>query len=273
MLEHNDMLCEQPPDDCHVCVAMSEMYLMLRRRLGIYDPLLDMKREQNAQALELFPLAESLVARQEDPLLGALKMSCVGNMIDFAFGNDFDVEPALRSYMDQDFAISDYRDFQEALSRADTIVMICDNAGEIVFDKLLLNEIINWRKSRGLASARMSVIVKGAPVLNDAMRADAEYAGLHELADIYDTGCEYIGIFVKYISQDALRALRDSDLIISKGLANYESLCLEEEFAGKIYFLFKAKCKPSARRIDVPQQSIVFARGTRFAQILSKGVF
>jgi uncharacterized protein with ATP-grasp and redox domains len=256
--EYNRMICEQPLD-CHICIGMSEMYLLLRRCLGIEDPLEDIKRLQNAQAMELLPLAKELIARQEDKLLGALKMSCVGNMIDFAFGNSFEVAPAMSEYMNSDFALSSYPEFLEALSCARTITLACDNAGEIIFDRLLADEIIDWRKRHGIAPAKMRVIVKGSPILNDAMRQDAEAAGLHEVAEIFDTGSEYIGIFVQKISPAALELLRSSDMIISKGLANYESICQEEEFAGRIFFLFKAKCKPASDRINVPRHSLVFA--------------
>lgn len=256
--EYNRMICEQPLD-CHICIGMSEMYILLRRCLGVDDPLDEIKRLQNAQALELLPLARELIARQEDKLLGALKMSCVGNMIDFAFANSFDVAPAMSEYMSSDFALSSYPEFLEALSRARTITLACDNAGEIIFDRLLVDEIIDWRMRHGIAPAKIQVIVKGAPILNDAMRPDAEAAGLYEAAEIFDTGSEYIGIFVKKISPEALELLKSSDMIISKGLANYESICQEEEFAGKIFFLFKAKCKPAAGRINVPRHSIVFA--------------
>lgn len=256
----------QKPLDYHVALAISEVYLLLRERLDINDPLEKMKREQNAQALELLPMVEEITARQADSLLGALKMSSVGNMIDFAVGNSFDVLPALKNYIDQDFALSDYRLFQEKLSRSGTIAIVCDNAGEIVFDKFLVDEIIAWRRRNGCAPARIHAIVKGEPILNDAMRADASMVKFDEVADITDTGSGYLGFFSDIVSEKALKIMAEADLILSKGIANYETICLEKEFTDRTFYLFKSKCKPISLRIGVPHNSIVFAGGARFAQ-------
>jgi len=263
--ECNEMLSEKPLD-YHVGVAMSEVYLSLRKRLGIDDPLENMKWEQNVQALELLPIVKEMVARQTDPLLGALKMSSVGNMIDFAVGNSFDVLPALKNYIDQDFALSDYRIFQEKLSRSSTIAIICDNAGEIVFDKFLIDEIIAWRRRSGCDPVRVHAVVKGEPILNDAMRADASMVKFDEVADITDTGSGYLGFFSDIVSEKALKIMAEADLILSKGIANYETICLEKEFTDRTFYLFKSKCKPISLRIGVPHNSIILAEGARLAQ-------
>ncbi|MDR1965205.1 MAG: ARMT1-like domain-containing protein [Synergistaceae bacterium] len=262
--EYNDMLCGLPMG-CHVDIAISKMYILLRRRMGIYDPLCEAKREQNAQASALIEAAENMIASQDDLLLGSLKMSCVGNMIDFTFGDRFDVESEMGLYMGRDFALSDYEEFQKKLQKAVAIVLVCDNAGEIIFDRLLLEEIAKWKERRKSTPPKFCVLVKGAPILNDAMMEDAEFAGMGKIAEVRTTGCEYIGAPQGLISPEASDALANADLIIAKGLANFESMHHETKFAQHAFYLFKSKCAPVSRKIGVQQHSAVLLHGKRFA--------
>lgn len=261
MREHNRMLRGAAARE--TWRTMSDAYHMLRERIGVDDPLAEAKRQHNRTALDLLPAARALIAGQPDPLHAAVKLAAVGNMIDFSFGDVFDVETAVKGSMDLRLEIDDYGLLLERLTSAKALTLICDNAGEIVFDRLLLDEIRAWRAARGLPLLRMTAIVRAAPIVNDALRADAEAAGLAEAATVVDSGCGFIGFPPSEAGGAALTAAKTGDIILSKGLGNFETTYELPEFSSRSFYIFKAKCGIVAGIMKVPPMSIVLAAGSR----------
>jgi damage-control phosphatase, subfamily I len=249
--------------EINVGIAFSEMYINLRKKLGINDFYMAIKHRQNDQAQALLPLARRLIEQEADDLLAALKISSSGNIIDVSFGEEFDVEGSLRESMYKGFAINDYPRFVENLSHINDLVLAADNAGEIAFDRLLVEQMHRWRTEQGLPPLDVTVLVKGGPVLNDATRIDAEAVGFQHIARIMDTGCEYIGLPPSQLSGEALETLDHAGIILSKGIANYESASIERRFSDHIFYLFKAKCRLVWNDLNVPAQSIIFLAGDR----------
>jgi uncharacterized protein with ATP-grasp and redox domains len=252
-----DYACKQELD-AEPGIVCSEMFFIFCHELENDDPFYMDKVRQNLQAKKLLPLIKNLIGEKEDTLLAALNASASGNIIDIAFGAEFDVGSALRASMEKSFAISHYEKFLKLLSKAESLTIATDNAGEIVMDCLLAEHLQNWRKERKLQELRLAFLVKGAPIYNDALREDALFTGCDKIGKIYDTGTGVIGIHADRISEEALKLLRTSDIIISKGLANYESLYGDEDFQSRIFNLFRVKCELIAKNLDVSLNSNVF---------------
>ncbi len=238
--------------------AMSSMVNYAVEQMGGGDFYLADKRAQNAQALELVPLVNELIDQEEDRLYGALKAAAAGNIIDMTFGTEFDVEGSLRRCMQEGFSVMDYDLFTEKLHACDSLVYLLDNAGEIVFDRLLMERIQDWRTSRGLPPIEITAVVKGGPALNDALMEDAQFAGLPGLCHVVSTGINYLGVPVPLARPEIGELLERAPLIIAKGQGNYETLEGEHGLCGKLFHLLKVKCVHVENLIGAPMGSVIF---------------
>ncbi|MFH0785457.1 MAG: ARMT1-like domain-containing protein, partial [Pseudomonadota bacterium] len=162
-----------------------------------------------------------------------------GNVIDYGIKDDLTAE-MIPTALESSFAgpfNGNVAEFFTAAERATEILYLADNAGELVFDRLLLEL---------LPREKITVVVKGGPAINDALRADATVAGLDGLVAVTDTGCDGAGIELAACSPEFQRRFSRADLIIAKGQANFESL---DGCGQNIFFLFKVKCSVVARHI------------------------
>ncbi len=222
------------------------IYRILSQRTGVEDPYKEVKTKCIQQALSLYPELKRLIENSEDKLMTAVRLSIAGNVIDFGTDSSFDLKQELGTILSQDFAVNRYKEFRDALERAQNIVYVADNAGETVFDRLLIEEI------------NMPVIyaVREKPIINDATREDARLSGLGDVSEIMSSGCNAPGNILKFCSDEFLKSYGSADLVISKGQGNYEAL---SEEARPIFFLLKAKCRVVARNLGVEEGSIVLA--------------
>lgn len=229
-------LSESPP------VVGQKLHRKLRRLSGVADPYRTVKDRFNALALEMIPDLEADVRNSADPLSLALRLAVAGNVIDLGIKGgigDEEVREAIRNTLNEPFH-GDIDDFRLATSAARSILYLADNAGEIVFDRLLIEQ---------LSPARVTVAVRGGPVLNDAVREDAEVAGLSGLVKIIDNGSDAPGTVLHDCSEAFRQQFDEADMIIAKGQGNFETL---SEVEANIYFLFKAKCPVIAARVGLP---------------------
>jgi len=216
--------------------------------LGVSDPYVEVKRASNEVALRLLPRARDLYMAVPEGI-GRLRMaallSIVGNVLDFGIRGGLPEARALEAEFGNLVA--------EGLGRDDTPVMaallgpgrrvayLTDNCGEVVLDQLLLDEL----RSRG---CHVSLVVKGEPVLTDATRADIEALGLDAHVDeVHDTGPFAVGVDLATVPATAREAILGADLVVSKGMANYESL--SDAGVGPIAYLLRTKCDPVARSL------------------------
>jgi len=213
-------------------VILLKVYRLINNR----DPYKDIKAQSNELALGLYIGLKDYLERSGNRLFDALKIAAAGNIIDLGINKSFDLDGSLQQCLNTDFAINDYKLFQNKLAEVDDVVIVCDNAGEIVFDRLLAEELSRLGK-------KVSCIVKGGPILNDATMEDARQAGLDKIAAIIATGSSYLGAPLNRISAGARSALEAAGLVIAKGQANFESLEHEEIARGRIFFLLKIKCE------------------------------
>lgn len=209
---------------------------------GKADPFYEQKREQNALAMEFLPELEQLVAESEDPLDTALHIAAAGNTIDLGAlaAHEIDVRGTLDQVLHERFAIDHGATFRESLSRCKNLVYLLDNAGEIVFDRLLIQQL--------LKHTAVTAVVKGAPIINDALMEDAIEVGITELCPVIDNGGPFIGSPLDLVPESFLEVLRGADMIVGKGQGNYETV---DVFDGDVFLILKAKCQVVARHMGV----------------------
>ncbi|MCP4712145.1 MAG: DUF89 family protein [Planctomycetes bacterium] len=220
----------------------------IRRLTGIEDPYRDIKDRFNQMALNDYGRLKKIVQDAADPWATAVRLAIAGNIIDFAVKTEL-TEEKIRQTIDEclqgPLPAKQFQDFRRAVDQADRILYLGDNAGEIVFDRLLL-ELMPREK--------ITFAVRGAPVINDATMIDAQTAGLTDLVEVIDNGSDVAGTVLKMCSAQFNQYFDQADLIISKGQGNYETLSSENKL---IFYLLKVKCPVIARDIGFVTGSMV----------------
>lgn len=204
------------------------------------DPYKELKKEYNAIASDLIEelKLEEVIKKSEFPFEKACRLSIAGNIIDFGLGMSLDksiVNKSLEESLTSEIVGVNIKDFYDKLMASKRIMIITDNAGEIVFDKLLVKE---------LELDNITYVVKGGPIVNDATMEDAIEVGMTELVRVIDNGVEAQGTILELCSKEFLDEFNSADIIISKGQANYETLSHLDD--PRIYFLLRAKCQSVA---------------------------
>jgi len=225
------------------------VYRHLREMTGVEDPYQGAKAHQNRMAQNLLGELTIIIKEASDPLKMAVRLAIAGNVIDMGVDENItetDVRRSIQHALAEPF-VGDWKAFFQALATAKRILYLADNAGEIVFDRLLIEQ---------LPTARVTVAVRGAPVLNDATLVDAHAVGLHQIAEIIDNGTDIAGTVLNKCSQGFLKHFTQADVIIAKGQGNFETLS-DEPY--NIFFLFKAKCPVIANHAGVPVGTHVLA--------------
>ena len=225
------------------------VYAVVREMTGIADPFEQAKHETNQRALALLPGLRRRIAASPDPLYAAIKIALTGNVVDLGIGHAFDIERDVEGALAAELTVDDYAGFRGALKNARRILYLCDNSGEIAFDRLLIEDL--------RARCEVTASVKSGPIINDATLRDAEEVGLISLVRVIGTGSDYIGIDRDHCSAEFAEAFRAADLVLAKGQGNFETL---DGAPGEIFFLLKVKCPEVAREIGVREGAAVFLR-------------
>lgn len=221
------------------------VHRIVRERLGNSDPYLEAKAESTRAASALYPRLKALVAASADPLATAVRVSIAGNIIDFGVCDDVpDLWETVEQVMAAPLAIDHQEDLRSALAVADHVLYLADNAGETVFDRVLVEQL----------ELPVVYAVKGGPVLNDATRQDALAAGLGTCASVVDNGSDAPGTILDLCSAEFRDAFAKAPLIIAKGQANYETL---SEAGPRVFCLLQVKCQVIADDAEAPVGSAV----------------
>jgi len=221
----------------------------IRQMLG-KDPFKEIKSEYNQAALKLYPSLKTVVEKSADHLRTAARLAIAGNVIDFGIFTSVDIEGTVRRALDGQMAVDDYGAFTNAVSAADDILYLTDNAGEIVFDRLLIEALISGGK-------KVKAVVKGSPVINDSTREDAEESGLTNVCEVIDNGSEAVGTMLEWVSQSFRHEFTHAQLIVSKGQGNFETLTGSEK---KIFFLFQSKCDVVSKELGLSIGSMLLKK-------------
>jgi len=228
-----------------------EMHKLFGKRFGGQDVYKTVKDQSNRRAMELYPKLKEKVAQSEDRLLTAAELAIAGNVIDYAAKNTLNIEEEIQKLLEGNFTagrkgVFEYENFRKDLGEAKTVLYLADNAGEIVFDRVFIEEFCD--------NSKVIFAVRDKPAINDALMEDAIFCGIDKIAQVISSGVDAPGTILKYCSDEFLNIFRQADLIISKGQGNYEAL---SEAEGKIYFLFKVKCPVIARHSGAALEDIV----------------
>ncbi len=231
-----------------------DVWLKIRKFVGVEDPLKTKKEEQNRMALNIYPSAKEIIQRKSDPVGEALKLSILGNSIDTMVGmGGLTEEEILRLLQESWINAKAVEELKEKIFKARKILYLGDNCGEIVFDRLFIETLDKF------CDTEMIYITRTLPILNDALLEDALSVGMHEVVPVMENGISepFPGTVIEKVSEKVRDLIEDSDLVISKGLGNYDSLSEDEHLRGKISFLLRGKCYPSCAVHGVPFGSLI----------------
>lgn len=230
-----------PASSVYSPLAIRDVYRLITAHTGIEDPLREIKQRQNEEALALLVPARAFIAESRDPVRDALRFAIAGNAIDIiAHGIDKRSGNLVGLAEGKTMSERDAGVFFVRLSRSRKIVYIGDNCGEIVFDGLFIETL------RSRYDVDITFVVRKVPVLNDATLNDALTAGIDRLARVLDNGIDdpVPGTLLSRVSREVRDAVREADLIISKGGGNYDVLTDEASLRQRTTFLVEAKCFP-----------------------------
>jgi hypothetical protein len=229
---------------------------LIKRITGNNDPYKRSKRISNEKALKLLPYAKKLVEEgyaQQDRFKKACLCAIIGNMIEFDIpGHKFTFTGLRKSFRDaaKDLVIDDTDRIYDLAKKANTVVYLTDNAGEIVFDTLLVEQL----KNMGLT---VIVAVKGGSIINDATLEDVEASGMSKVADkIITTGTDTVGLSLKEFSAEFLDVYNSVDMVFAKGMGYAETLT-EYKLKKPHPLLFRTKCNPVANFFSVAREKNV----------------
>ena len=225
-----------------------QVHRLVRQEVGHGDPYREAKQASTEQALALYPRLKEMVQAADDRLDVALRLSIAGNIIDLGPHQRYDLWEVIERVLAQPFALDHREAFWRAIDAADQILYLGDNAGETVFDRILIETL----------GVPVVYVAKGGPVLNDATVEDAEAAGLSQCAEIVSNGSDAPGTILTRCSEDFQQRYRQAQIVIAKGQANYETL---SEAGPKAFFLLQCKCPVIAGDAGVPVGSIILVQG------------
>lgn len=251
----NEVISRIPAMDLDKTPAELSMpaYEVASQLSGNPDPYREIRRKQNELALRLEPELRAMVKESSDPVKCALHLAAAGNVIDMGImdAGDIDVRDAIEQVMKESFVVNHTEEFRRALARANTLLLFLDNAGEIVFDKVLIEEL--------LKHVQVTAVVKGAPIINDAIMEDAEQVGLTSICEVIHNDDALIGSPLDRIPDTLRERVDRADMILAKGQGNYETI---DEYPGDVFLLLRAKCEVIAQDMGVKlgQVGLIFSQ-------------
>ena len=229
----------------------SEILNLLKESSEVADPYLPEKVQGNHELLNRYEEFKKMIQQSENPFNTALRLAVAGNIIDFGPTHVFDVNGTIEKVLVSDFAIDHSEQLQKEIESAETILYLGDNAGEIVLDKLFL-ETLNH--------PNVWFAVREKPVLNDVTRREAEEVGIGNFARIISNGDDAPSTLLHRVSDEFRHIYKKADLIISKGMGNYEGLMFETD--PRLFFLLMIKCPVIGRKIDAAKGDFVVKHNT-----------
>ncbi len=217
----------------------SRFHRVINERSGVFDPFRAEKDRSTELGLELLPGLRRRAEAHADPFEAAVRIATGGNIIDYGVNPNFDLreaEEAILEVFDLPVNQAAIRDLKARMDSAESIFYMLDNCGEAVLDRLLIEP---YRE-------KITIGVRGNPILNDVTRREAELSGITGCR-VVDTGDMAPGVSLRNSSPEFLKELHSADLVVAKGQGNFESL--DELFTRPIYFLLRVKCAVISKRL------------------------
>lgn len=243
-----EFLAERYTEEAVPALLGTELHRMLKRLTGCEDPFREAKARANRLAISLVPAAQKIIQRAQDRFGAAVRVALAGNLLDYGVYGASECESRLKRALEEEPAINHIPRLRRLAEEGRRVVYLLDNAGEVVFDKLLIEEL----KRRGL---EVTAVVKSKPIINDATLEDAQQVELTQTCRVITSGGDVVGVEFGEASEELLRAFELADFVIAKGQGHFETLDTYEE--KPIAFLLKAKCATVADALRVRQGSSV----------------
>lgn len=232
------------------------VYLFNKEHVKLFGKGADysaVKKEFNDLVLSHEDKLRKVIETSEDPLATALVVSRIGNYIDLGAMNNVEEDVFFDLFKDTSMSEGDkltYEKFVKECEKAKTFLLVCDNSGEIVLDKLLLEQL-----AKRFPQLNITALVRGGEVLNDATMEDAVYVGLTKVAKVETNGVALAGTVYDMMPSDARKLLDESDVILSKGQGNYETM---SDQGRRVFYMFLCKCDLFTTRFNVPRLTGIF---------------
>jgi len=238
---------KSPPE---IAADVYEKMAQLAAKSDLYD---EVKALSTQKALSFVPSLKERLENAEDRLLTATKIAVAGNVIDLAAAVEFDLDEELEKIFHTDFAHNDFTAMQEKLLNAKSVVVLGDNVGEHIFDYLFVETLKSL-----YPNAEYTYMVRGNPIINDVTLKEAQEADFHKLCNLVDSGVNTPGFTYSRATKEAQKLFDEADVVISKGMGNYE--CLSDSHKENIFFLLKVKCSVVAASLQKEIGDIICKR-------------
>ena len=226
-----------PPE---IASDIYEKMAQIANKSDLYD---EIKILSTKKALSFVPLLKQKLSLSEDKLLTATKIAVAGNVIDLATKIAFDLEKELETIFHTDFSHNDFNTLREELESAATVLILGDNVGEHIFDYMFIEVLKEL-----YPNIDYSYMVRGNPIINDVTIVEAKEAQFDKLCSLVDSGVNTPGFAYSRANDYSKELFDKADLVISKGMGNYE--CLSPSHRGNICFLLKVKCSVVANSLN-----------------------
>lgn len=234
----------------YLVYRFNQIYL---KYFGSVASFRDEKIKYNDLVLSMEDALREEINSSDDPLMTAFSYARAGNYIDFGALSAVDEKTFLSLLEREELSDNDLQTFEAFAKQCETagsLLLLADNCGEIVLDKLFLEQL-----KKQYPQLKLSVMVRGGEVLNDATVEDAEYAGIGSVAEIISSGIGVSGTVYKMLSDEAKSALDNAGVVLSKGQGNYEALSGQGRH---IFYSFLCKCERFTNRFGVPRLTGIF---------------
>jgi uncharacterized protein with ATP-grasp and redox domains len=240
---------QSPPE---VASAVYEKMAKIAGKTDLYD---EVKKLSTLKAQEFVPFLEKEVLTSSHPLLTATKVAVAGNVIDLAAEYAFDLNEELEKIFHTSFAVNDFDLLSDRLSKASTLLYIADNAGEHIFDLIYVKTILSL-----YPKIRLTYMTRGNAIINDVTYEEAKAAGFEEVCKLISSGVNTPGFVYERANQASQKLFDETDIIITKGMGNYE--CLSEVSRKDLFFLLKVKCNVVASSLGKEVGDIICKKAT-----------
>ena len=237
VLSKNFSYDENPPE---IASYVYEKMAQIANKTDLYD---EVKERSTKKALSFVPLLKGKLLESDNKLLTATKIAVAGNVIDLAAAVEFDLEEELTNVFERDFAFNDFEQFDGKLLNAKEVVILGDNVGEHIFDYMFIEVLKEL-----YPAIKYTYMVRGIPIINDVTMKEALAQGFDKLCNLVDSGVNTPGFMYNRATKEAQELFDKADLVISKGMGNYE--CLTPSHRKNICFLLKVKCQVVANSLN-----------------------
>ncbi|MEO1928047.1 MAG: ARMT1-like domain-containing protein [Nautiliaceae bacterium] len=234
----------------------AQTYGKISEILEIEDLFEEEKKEAIKEALKLKPSLKLKLLKSQNKLLYACKIATAGNVIDLGVHQSYDLTKELEKIFEIEFGINNFDEFEKNIKSSETICYLADNAGENVFDEILIETIKEINPN-----IKIYYLVRGKPVINDVTLKDLIGLEIFNVAEVINTGVPSPGFHLKFANEISKEIFYNSDMVISKGMGNFE--CLFDECNRKVFYLFKVKCEAVARTSHTNVGDYVLLKGNK----------